>query len=64
MRTETMGGGTHLPPQRACLDLSASRSPADLAHLVCVGVLAAELSLIASLSAHTLVESHMKMNRA
>jgi hydroxymethylglutaryl-CoA reductase (NADPH) len=55
----TVGGGTHLPAQSACLDLlrvrgaseqSPGRNAEKLAEIVCAGVLAGELSLMAALS--------------
>ncbi len=69
----TVGGGTHLSPQAACLDIlglrgaSAQRPGANseqLARVVCATVLAGELSLMSALAAGHLVRSHMKMNRA
>lgn len=69
----TIGGGTNLPPQAACLSLLGVQGPckenpgenaALLARIVCATVLAGELSLIAALSAGHLVKSHMKYNRS
>lgn len=71
----TVGGGTHLPAQAACLDIcnvrGASRGPHSqpgdnsrkLAQIVGAAVLAGELSLIAALAANHLVRSHMQHNR-
>eukprot|EP01035_Chromulina_nebulosa_P018897 gene18897-24695_t len=71
----TVGGGTHLPAQAACLDIldvrGASRGahsqPGDnarkLAQVIGAAVLAGELSLIAALAANHLVRSHMQHNR-
>ena len=69
----TVGGGTHLPSQMACLNMigaaGASKSaPGDnakqLAKVVGAAVLAGEVSLLAALAAGDLVKSHMKHNRA
>jgi hydroxymethylglutaryl-CoA reductase (NADPH) len=70
----TVGGGTHLPAQAACLDIlgvkGAAKAPAQpgdnakqLAMIVGGAVLAAELSLMAALAANQLVRSHMQLNR-
>eukprot|EP00164_Ancoracysta_twista_P000057 GFYU01000078.1.p1 GENE.GFYU01000078.1~~GFYU01000078.1.p1 ORF type:complete len:525 (+),score=102.93 GFYU01000078.1:282-1856(+) len=68
----TIGGGTHLPGQAACLDMLGVRGPnkdlpgdnaATLARVVCATVLAGELSLMGALAAGHLVESHMRLNR-
>ncbi len=69
----TVGGGTHLPAQAACLDLlgvrgSSSTRPGEnaeqLARVVCGAVLAGELSLMAALAEGTLTKSHMRLNRS
>ncbi|KAJ8263107.1 hypothetical protein COCON_G00155640 [Conger conger] len=69
----TVGGGTNLPPQQACLQmLGVQGSNADapgenarqLARVVCATVLAGELSLMAALAAGHLVKSHMTHNRS
>lgn len=69
----TIGGGTILEPQGAILDLLGVRgphptSPGDnarqLAKIVALAVLAAELSLCSALAAGHLVQSHMTHNRA
>ncbi|XP_062194418.1 3-hydroxy-3-methylglutaryl-coenzyme A reductase 3-like [Phragmites australis] len=69
----TVGGGTQLASQSACLDLlgvkGANReSPGSnarlLAAVVAGAVLAAELSLISAQAAGHLVQSHMKYNRS
>ncbi|GJM98402.1 hypothetical protein PR202_ga15413 [Eleusine coracana subsp. coracana] len=69
----TVGGGTQLASQAACLDLlgvkGANReSPGSnarfLATVVAGAVLAAELSLISAQAAGHLVQSHMKYNRS
>ncbi|KAG2644307.1 3-hydroxy-3-methylglutaryl-coenzyme A reductase 3-like [Panicum virgatum] len=69
----TVGGGTQLVSQSACLDLlgvkGANReSPGSnarlLATVVAGAVLAGELSLISAQAAGHLVQSHMKYNRS
>ncbi|KAF8690114.1 hypothetical protein HU200_041351 [Digitaria exilis] len=69
----TVGGGTQLASQSACLDLlgvkGANRDcPGSnarlLATVVAGGVLAGELSLLSALAAGQLVKSHMKYNRS
>jgi len=67
----TVGGGTGLPAQSACLDImglkGASQVPGDkprqLAMHVAATVLAGELSLMSALAAGHLVKSHMRLNR-
>uniref|UniRef100_A0A2I9LPJ5 3-hydroxy-3-methylglutaryl coenzyme A reductase n=1 Tax=Centruroides hentzi TaxID=88313 RepID=A0A2I9LPJ5_9SCOR len=68
----TVGGGTNLPPQAACLSLLGVRGPcrenpgenaAVLARIVCATVLAGELSLVSALGAGHLVKSHLTYNR-
>lgn len=63
----TVGGGTRLPAQRACiemLDLCLERPAEHLARLVAGVVIAGELSLLAALATNDLVEAHMRLNRA
>ncbi|KAK8963882.1 3-hydroxy-3-methylglutaryl-coenzyme A reductase [Platanthera guangdongensis] len=69
----TIGGGTQLASQSACLDLlgvkgSCVESPGAnarlLATIVAGTVLAGELSLMSALAAGHLVRSHMKYNRS
>lgn len=68
----TVGGGTVLVAQGACLDIlgvrGAGQRPAEnsarLASLICATVLAGELSLMAALVNSDLVKSHMKHNRS
>ncbi|CAN6680643.1 unnamed protein product [Malus baccata var. baccata] len=69
----TVGGGTQLASQAACLNLlgvkGASRdSPGSnsrkLATIVAGSVLAGELSLMSAIAAGQLVNSHMKYNRS
>ncbi|XP_024990755.1 3-hydroxy-3-methylglutaryl-coenzyme A reductase 3-like [Cynara cardunculus var. scolymus] len=68
----TVGGGTQLASQAACLNLlgvkgankeSAGSNARRLAKVVAAAVLAGELSLMAALTAGQLVKSHMKYNR-
>lgn len=68
----TVGGGTVLPGQSACLDVLGVRGahatcPADnskqLARIICATVMAGEISLMAALVNSDLVKSHMKHNR-
>ncbi|KAJ8704442.1 hypothetical protein PYW07_011630 [Mythimna separata] len=68
----TVGGGTILTGQGACLDIlgvkGAGARPAEnsarLASLICATVLAGELSLMAALVNSDLVKSHMRHNRS
>ncbi|PRP89825.1 hydroxymethylglutaryl CoA reductase [Planoprotostelium fungivorum] len=68
----TVGGGTHLPSQSACLEMlgckgSSQTNPGSnaeqLARVVAATVLAGELSLMAALSAGHLVRAHLDHNR-
>ena len=68
----TVGGGTGLPAQGACLDMLGCRgahrtSPGDnarqLAKVVAATVLAGEISLMAALCTNDLLGSHLKLNR-
>ncbi|XP_067279812.1 3-hydroxy-3-methylglutaryl-CoA reductase b [Pseudorasbora parva] len=69
----TVGGGTGLPAQHACLQMlgvqgASVQCPGEnsrtLARIVCGTVLAGELSLMAALAAGHLVKSHMTHNRS
>ncbi|XP_040899134.1 3-hydroxy-3-methylglutaryl-coenzyme A reductase-like isoform X3 [Toxotes jaculatrix] len=69
----TVGGGTNLPPQQACLRMLGvqganqdcpGENARQLARVVCATVLAGELSLMAALAAGHLVKSHMTHNRS
>ncbi|XP_043967581.1 3-hydroxy-3-methylglutaryl-coenzyme A reductase-like [Gambusia affinis] len=69
----TVGGGTNLPPQQACLKMlgvqgASQQYPGEhacqLARIVCATVLAGELSLLSALAAGHLVKSHMTHNRS
>jgi hydroxymethylglutaryl-CoA reductase (NADPH) len=67
----TVGGGTSLPAQAACLEAIGCRgggvTPGEnaqkLATVVAATVMAGELSLLAALAANTLVAAHMEHNR-
>ena len=68
----TVGGGTVLGPQSACLEMlgvkgscneEPGRNAQTLARIVCAAVLAGELSLMSALAAGHLVKSHLKYNR-
>ncbi|KAK9677674.1 hypothetical protein RND81_11G159800 [Saponaria officinalis] len=69
----TVGGGTQLASQSACLNLlgvkganreSAGGNARQLAAVVAGSVLAGELSLMSAIAAGQLVKSHMKYNRS
>jgi hydroxymethylglutaryl-CoA reductase (NADPH) len=69
----TIGGGTGLAAQAACLDLAGVRGPHPttpganakrLASIIAGAVLAGELSLMAALAQGTLASSHMRLNRS
>lgn len=69
----TVGGGTILPAQQACLKMLGIQGPnpenpghnaKQLARVVCGTVLAGELSLMGALAAGHLVRSHLKYNRS
>lgn len=73
MELGTVGGGTNLAPQQACLKMlgvqgSSGEQPGQnarqLARVVCATVLAGELSLMAALAAGHLVKSHLTHNRS
>lgn len=68
----TVGGGTGLPGQGACLDMlgvrgAHAKTPAEnsktLAKIICATVMAGEISLMAALVNSDLVKSHMRHNR-
>ena len=68
----TVGGGTSLPAQRACLEMLGVHGPhpttpganaEQLARIVAATVLAGELSLMAALTSGHLASSHMRLNR-
>ncbi|XP_071697489.1 3-hydroxy-3-methylglutaryl-coenzyme A reductase 3-like [Rutidosis leptorrhynchoides] len=69
----TVGGGTQLGSQSACLNLlgvkgaskeSAGANARQLAKVVAAAVLAGEVSLMSAIAAGQLVKSHMKYNRS
>ncbi|EFN88878.1 3-hydroxy-3-methylglutaryl-coenzyme A reductase isoform X2 [Harpegnathos saltator] len=69
----TVGGGTGLPAQAACLAMlgvkgahatEPGENASKLARIVCATVLAGELSLMAALTAGHLVKSHLRHNRS
>ncbi|XP_075038053.1 3-hydroxy-3-methylglutaryl-Coenzyme A reductase [Mixophyes fleayi] len=69
----TVGGGTNLAPQQACLKMLGvqgasteypGKNACQLAQIVCGTVMAGELSLMAALAAGHLVKSHMVHNRS
>jgi hypothetical protein len=68
----TVGGGTGLPAQAACLDMLGLRGPhatepganaRKLARVIAAAVLAGELSLMAALTSNDLLNSHLRLNR-
>ncbi|CAF1302306.1 unnamed protein product, partial [Didymodactylos carnosus] len=68
----TIGGGTRLPGQEACLKMlgvsgSNIQHPGDnskqLAKIICATVLSAELSLLSALATNELISSHLRLNR-
>lgn len=67
----TVGGGTRLDDQKACLSILGVSGPSPpgrpnssrLAGIICATVLAAEISLLGALSKGQLVSAHMKPNR-
>jgi hydroxymethylglutaryl-CoA reductase (NADPH) len=62
----TVGGGTGLPSQRACLEMLglAGANHARALAEVCAGLaLAGELSIIAALSAHEFTRAHARLAR-
>lgn len=69
----TIGGGTILPAQGACLEMLGVKgsnltepgaNACQLAKIVCATVLAGELSLMSALAAGHLVKSHLRHNRS
>lgn len=67
----TVGGGTSLQAQAACLNLLGVKGSSDvrganaqqLSRIVCSTVLCGELSLLAALSANHLISAHLQLNR-
>lgn len=73
LQVGTIGGGTQLASQSACLNLlgvkganadSPGANAQGLARVVAGAVLAGEISLMSALAAGQLVKSHMKYNRS
>ena len=68
----TVGGGTGLPAQWACLEMlgvagaseeAPGENASELARVVAATVLAGEISLMSALASNHLVSAHMKLNR-
>ncbi|CAF4414230.1 unnamed protein product [Rotaria sp. Silwood2] len=68
----TIGGGTKLSAQQACLKMLgidnslaniSGENSCQLARLICSTVLASELSLLSALATNDLVQSHLRLNR-
>jgi hydroxymethylglutaryl-CoA reductase (NADPH) len=70
----TVGGGTSLPAQASCLDAMGCKGASNgnappgsnaqqLAMIIAAATMAGELSLLAALTANTLVSAHMQHNR-
>lgn len=73
LQVGTVGGGTQLSSQSACLNLLGVKGASKdvpgansrlLATIVAGSVLAGELSLMSAIAAGQLVRSHMKYNRS
>lgn len=58
-----VGGGTKLKTQREAQSLTNAKTAIELAEVLVGGVLAGELSLIASISAHSLANAHKSLGR-
>jgi len=68
----TVGGGTILPGQAACLEMlgvkgsnaeTPGKNAQQLARIIASTVMAGELSLMSAISAGHLIKSHLKLNR-
>ena len=62
----TVGGGTHLPTQRECLEIMDCYGPGKAKKLaeICAGVcLSGEISIIAAMSAGHFASAHQKLGR-
>ena len=67
----TVGGGTSLGGQAACLRMLNCSGSSDvpgekaqqLARIICATVLCGELSLVAALSSNHLISAHLALNR-
>lgn len=73
LQVGTIGGGTQLPSQSACLNLLGVKgahqavpgaNSEQLARIVAGAVLAGEISLMSALASNQLVNSHLKYNRS
>lgn len=73
VKVESVGGGTELASQAACLNLvgvkgatkdKEGENSRKLARIVAASVLAGELSLLSAIAAGQLVNSHLKYNRS
>ncbi|CAO2830733.1 unnamed protein product [Amaranthus hypochondriacus] len=73
IQVESVGGGTELASQAACLNLvgvkgatkdKEGENSRKLARIVAASVLAGELSLLSAIAAGQLVNSHLKYNRS
>ncbi|MNE81615.1 Hydroxymethylglutaryl-coenzyme A reductase [compost metagenome] len=68
----TVGGGTNLAAQSACLEMLGVKGSCDvpgqnaqtLARIVCATVMAGELSLMSAIATNDLLGSHLRLNRA
>jgi hydroxymethylglutaryl-CoA reductase (NADPH) len=65
LQVGTVGGGTRLPPQKACISLltNGDASVDRVARNVAAAVLAGELSLLGSLAEGSLMKAHLSLNR-
>ena len=72
VETGTVGGGTGLAAQAACLRMlgvegasneAAGQNAQQLARIVCATVLCGELSLLCALSSNHLISAHLALNR-
>lgn len=68
----TVGGGTGLSAQRACLEMmgvaganaeNPGENSTNLARITAAVVLAGEISLMSALASNHLISAHMKLNR-
>lgn len=62
----TMGGGTALPSQSACLDIMGLKGPGKahaFAEVVAAVCLAGEISLVGAICAHEFTQAHQRMAR-
>ena len=60
----TIGGGTRLHDQKACIDLiNKEITSIELGKVVAGAVMAGEISLMSSLCNNTLMEAHLNLNR-